>query len=137
MFFRVIEKPAYTDTDIVPEEFFIILIFKKIFMRIDKDKSSSTFANLFKRPEAGVLVATVVLFAFFSIGSDIFLSPPVLSNIFIAKEGTIGNIIIKLENHINDHDTRKVVLTEVYNVLDNYSVLIIIQYKMYEKIIWI
>ena len=49
------------------------------------------------------------------------LNNPVLSNIFIAKEGTIGNIIVKLENHINDHDTRKVVLTEVYNVLDNYS----------------
>ncbi len=62
-------------------------------MRIDKDKSSSTFMNLFKRPEAGVLVATVVLFVFFSIGSDIFLSPPVLSNILLLS-AELGMIAI-------------------------------------------
>ena len=49
------------------------------------------------------------------------ISNPVLDNIFIAKQGTIGNIIVKLENHINDHENRKVVLTQVYNILNDYS----------------
>ena len=49
------------------------------------------------------------------------ISNPALANTFIAKQGTIGNIIVKLENHINDHENRKVVLTQVYNILNDYS----------------
>jgi len=46
---------------------------------------------------------------------------PVLSNIFVAKDGRIGTIVVKLENHISDHENRKIVLTEVYKVLNNSS----------------
>ena len=64
-------------------------------MRIDKDKSNSFIVNIFKRPEAGVLVATVALPSFFSIGSDIFLSPPVLSSILLLS-AELGKIAIAI-----------------------------------------
>ena len=47
---------------------------------------------------------------------------PALENVFIARNGEINNIIVKLENYVDDHDSRKPILNQVYKVLDGYNI---------------
>ena len=45
------------------------------------------------------------------------IQSPIYSNVFIAKDGYIGNIIIKLGDEISDHNSRKKVLLNIYELL--------------------